>query len=137
MFWKKKKPAVAPTSVAPTAAATGVTPTEAKAEAPKPEAEKLSPKDIVRQQVEQLKAGQTLIYQLGKIWGVAVKDELAVIELNPEYPKPKMGLKFILSTEKLVDGKPAGERTRLSDSNKPKDLASWVADREGKLFTGA
>jgi len=114
MFWKKK-PADAK-------------PTEAKAEVPKPRAKKLSLKDIVRDQIERLGAGQTLTYQLPETFGGG----LAVVELNPQYPEK--GRKYILSTEELVDGKPAGQRRCLFDSNKPKELAGWILDRYGQLF---
>jgi len=91
---------------------------------------KLSQKDIIASQVEQLGLGQSLSYRLPKAFG----GELAVIELNPRYPEGKQK-KYILSTEKIADGKPTGQRSRLWDSDKPKELAGWVIDKGGELFS--
>jgi len=46
---------------------------------------------------------------------------LADVELNPEYPGK--GKKYVLVTDKMVEGKPAGKRGRLQDSDKPEDMA--------------
>jgi hypothetical protein len=88
-----------------------------------------SPKDIITNQIEQLTPGQTLSYRLPETYG----DRLAVIELNLQYLK-KGQKKYILSLEELVDGKPTGKRRRFLDSNKPKDLAGWILDRDGELL---
>ncbi|GAI59065.1 unnamed protein product [marine sediment metagenome] len=103
MFWKKK-PA-----------------------AGEPKAKEPSPKEVITQ-IEQLTLGQALSYRLLETYGGG----LAVIELNPQYPKK--GRKYILSLEELVDGKPAGKRHRLWDSDKPKDLAGWILDQNGELL---
>jgi len=87
-----------------------------------------SPKDIMADQIEQLTPGQTLSYRLPETYGGG----LAVIELNPQYPKK--GRKYILSTETIVDSKPTGKRRRLFDANKPKDIAGWILDRDGELL---
>jgi len=87
LFWKKKPAAAQP---------------------PKPKAKELSPKkDVITNQIERLGAGQTLRYRVPEEWG----GDLVVIELNPQYPKK--GRKYMLSTEKLVDGKPAGKELLL------------------------
>ena len=121
MFWKKKRAEAAP----PTAE-----PAEAKAKVPKkPKAKELSPKGIIINQIEQLGPGQSVRYRLPDTFG----DGLAVVELNPQYPKK--GKKYIVSTEKLVDDKPAGHRSRLWDSNNAKDVAGWIMERKGDLFS--
>ena len=135
MFWKKKEMVTIPTEAGPMAAPAEVSPPAAKAATPKPKEKKLSPRETIIKQIEQLAAEQTLIYQLRESWGAAVTDEAAVIELNPKYPG-KGQHKYILSTENLVDGKLSGERTHLSDSNKPEDLAAWILNRKGVPFVG-
>jgi len=111
MFWKKKQ--------------TGAKATEAKPQKVK----KLSPKDIIASKIEQLGPGESVGYRLAEVYG----DGLAVVELNPQYPE--MGKKYFLSLEEIVDGKPEGKRSRLSSSNKPKELASWILERSGKLYS--
>ena len=115
MFWKKKEAAVKPT--------------EAKAEPPKSKEKKLSPKDIIVSKIEQLSLEQTISYRLPETYGGG----LVVVELNPEYPAK--GRMYILSTEKIAGGKPIVKRGRLWDSDKPKDIASWIIDRGGELFS--
>ena len=111
MFWKKQQ-------------------TEAKATEAKPEkVKKLSPKDIIVSKIEQLGSGESVSYQLGEVYG----NGLAVVELNPQYPEK--GKRYFLSLEKIVDGKPEGKRGHLWDSNKPKELASWILERSGKLYS--
>jgi hypothetical protein len=107
MFWKKKP---------------------AAEEQLKPKAKKLSPREIIAERIKQLAPGQTISYRLPETYG----GELAVVEPNPQYPTK--GRMYILSTEKIVDGKPGGQRSRLWDSNKPKDIAGWIIDRGGELF---
>ena len=108
MFWKKKP-------------ATG--------EPSKPEVKKLSPKEIIINQIEQIGPERSLTYQLAEY----LIDRFAIVELNPEYPAK--GRKYIVSTGEIVDGKPAVKKGRIWDSNKAKDLASWILAREGVLFS--
>ncbi len=115
MFWKRKEAAVKPT--------------EAKVGPPKSKEKKLSPKDIIASKVEQLSLGETVSYRLPEVYGGG----LAVVELNVQYPEK--GKKYFLSLEKMIDGKPAGKRSRLWESNKPKDLAGWIVDRSGELYS--
>ncbi len=114
MFGKKKQ------------AATG--PAVAKVEKEK----KMSNKETMIAQIEQLSAGQMLRYRLRENWGVAVDDESAIVELNPKYAKK--GVQYILSMEKLVDGKPGGKKEHFGESTKPRDIANWVLSRKGELF---
>jgi len=99
-----------------------------KKKAAEPKVKKLSPKEIMVNQVEQLAPGQALSYRLPETYGGG----LVIVELNPQYPSK--GKKYELSTEKLVDGKPAGERRHLFDYDKPKDIVSWILERNGELF---
>jgi len=115
MFWKKKEAAVKPT--------------EAKAGPPKSKEKKLSPKDIIASKVEQLGPEESVSYRLPEVYGGG----LAVVELNVQYPEK--GKRYFLSLEKIVDGKPAGTRSRLWDSNKPKELAGWIIERGGELYS--
>jgi len=111
MFWRKKQ-------------------TETKVTEAKPKkVKKLSPREIIGNQIEQLGLGQSLSYRLPETYGGG----LAVVELNPEYPGK--GKKYVLKTDKIVEGKPAGKRSRLWDSDKPKDIAGWILDRNGELFS--
>lgn len=93
------------------------------------EAKKLSPKEIIINRIEELGPGQTVSYRLPEVYGGG----LAVVELNVQYPEK--GKRYFLSLEKIVDGKPMGTRSRLWDSNKPKDLAGWILDRSGELYS--
>lgn len=90
---------------------------------------KLSPKEVITNEIEQLTPGQARSYSLTETFGGG----LVVVELNPRYPEE--GKKYIVSTEELVDNKPSGKRRRLFDSNKPKDVASWILDRNGTPFS--
>ena len=75
----------------------------------------------IMQQVEQLKDRQTLKFKIPQTFGGG----MAVIELNQNYPKN--GKKYLLKLGKDENVSP------YFDSDKPKDLAKWVADRMGEL----
>jgi len=121
MFWKKRQPV---------ATALDGKAQETKVEVQEPQkAKKLSPKEIIIDRIEQLGPEESVSYRLPEVRG----GELAVVELNPQYPEK--GNKYLLSLEKIVDGKPAGTRSRLWDSNKPKNLAGWILDRSGELYS--
>ncbi len=114
MFWKKK-PAVS---------------TEAKPQkAPKPAGKKLSPKDILASQIEQLGPGQSIRHQLPEFYG----GDLVIIEPNPNYPSK--GRKYTMNIQKMVNGKPVGEANLFWESNKPRDIAAWIVDRNGALVS--
>jgi hypothetical protein len=83
---------------------------------------KLSPNEVIANQIGQLDPGQSLSYRLPETFGGG----LAVVELNTEYPGK--GKKYVLSTDKIVEGKPAGKRSRIWDSDKPKDIAGPAHD---------
>jgi parvulin-like peptidyl-prolyl isomerase len=77
---------------------------------------KLGWKEIM-EQIEQLNDGQTLKFKIPQTFGGG----FAVIELNQN-----KGKKFLLKLGKDENATP------YSDSDKPKDLAKWVADRQGE-----
>jgi hypothetical protein len=75
----------------------------------------------IMQQVEQLNDGRGLRFKIPQTFGGG----MAVIELNQNYPK-NGGKKYLLKLGKDENVTP------YSDSDKPKDLAKWVADRQGE-----
>ena len=109
MFWKRKPAAEEPS---------------------KPKAKELSPKEIIINQIEQIGAGQSLTYQLAEY----LVDRFAIVDLNPEYPGK--GRKYIVSSDRMADGKLAGRKSRAWDSNNAKNIASWILEKEGVLFIG-
>jgi len=76
----------------------------------------------IMQQIEQLHDGQSLKFKIPQTFGGG----MAVIETNQNYPKSG-GKKYLLKLGKDENVSP------YSDSDKPKDLAKWVADRMGEL----
>ena len=121
MFWKKRQPV----TVSPEAKPQDIT-----TEVQKPrKVKKLSPREIITSLIEQLQPGQSLSYRLAKVYG----GDLAIVELNPRYPGK--GKKYSMIIEALVDGKPSGKRVRLWDADKPSQVASWIVDRQGELFS--
>lgn len=91
----------------------------------------LTKRDVIAEQIEKLNSGQTFSY-ITSGWSSA---HLIVIELNPRYPKK--GKKYLVSIEELADGKPSGQRQLVGDSNKPGDVAGWITESKGELFSGA
>ncbi len=55
----------------------------------------------------------------------------AVIELNPNYPGKKQK-KYIIYQTDVINMKPVGKGQKLFDSDKPKDIAHWVANGHHK-----
>lgn len=86
--------------------------------------------NIIANQIEQLGPGQSLSYKLPEAFG----GDLAVIERNPWYPAEKRQRKYIMSTDKIVDGKPTGKKSLLFGLDNPRFIAGWVVDRQGELF---
>jgi hypothetical protein len=78
---------------------------------------KLDWKEIM-QKMEQLIEGQALKFRIPQTFGGGI----AVIELNQN-----KGKKYLLKLGKDESVSP------YSDSDKPKDLAKWVAERMGEL----
>lgn len=120
MFWNKK-PAKVPVEKNAGAAAA-------------PKVKKLSPKETMVSQIEQLVPGQVLTYQIAKTYWENFAG-FFFVELNPNFPEK--GKKYLVSVDKIADGKPAGKKTHLWDTNKPQDIANAVLDRSGVLFPAA
>jgi len=84
---------------------------------------KLTSEEII-EQMEQFKEGQVVKFNIPEIFGGGV----GIIGLNPDYPGPGQK-KYLL---KLGDDeKRAGEASPYWATDKPKDFAKWVADRQG------
>jgi hypothetical protein len=88
----------------------------------------------IQQKIETLtEPGSTVFFYMAR--GVAHGGPLgmgaAVIELNPNYPGKKQK-KYILYLADVVDTKPVDRGEKLFDSDKPKELASWVKERHHK-----
>lgn len=96
-------------------------------------AKPLSPKEVIIRDIEQLAPGQALHYRLpeGREGGTLV------VEKNAHHdPKDKKTRRmYLMSTEALVDGKPSGKRDFWWDSDKPKDIASWILNLEATKLT--
>jgi hypothetical protein len=75
----------------------------------------------IMQQVEQLNDGQSLKFKIPQTFGGG----MVVIGLNQNYPK-NGGKKYLLKLGKDENVTP------YFDSDKPKELAKWVADRMGE-----
>jgi hypothetical protein len=94
-----------------------------------------SQKDILTSrivgEVEQLTPGQTLTYKLPEFYWPGLGGFL-MVELNPSYPDK--GRKYILSSDKIDDGQPAGKKSPARESNNPKDFAEWVFQFNGERF---
>jgi hypothetical protein len=71
----------------------------------------------IMQQVEQLTDGQSLKFKIPQTFGGG----MAAIELNPN-----KGKKYLLKLGKDEN------LTPYFDADKPKELAKWVADRQGE-----
>jgi len=89
---------------------------------------RLTQREIVSQ-IEQLSAGESVSYRLPEVYG----GQVTVVEFNTEYPW--RGSKYRLSIQTLIDGKPVGERERVSESHEAKDIAAWLSERRAKLLS--
>lgn len=100
-----------------------------------PKVKEPSPREILMNQiadeVQKLAPGQSLIYKLPELYWSGFAAFL-IAELNPSYPKK--GRKYIMYTDKIVDGKPAGRRGSGWQTNNPRDYADWVVSRDGERF---
>ncbi len=55
------------------------------------------------------------------------------VDMNPTYPQK--GRRYIMSTDSIAEGKPAGQKKLLWDSNKARDVANWIVQRKGERFS--
>ena len=86
----------------------------------------------IRQKIEALsEPGSTVFFYLaqGPTWGGPLGRGAAVVELNPNYPKKK---KYILYTANVDGMEPVGKGQKLFDSNKAKEIASWIKNAHHK-----
>jgi|GEM_PF-690097 len=95
------------------------------------EVRRIGPKETMINQIEQLPKGERLVYKLSEIYWTGLGG-FAIVELNPQYPGK--GKKYVVSTDKIEDGKPSGRAARLWETNKAKDAAEWILDKKGALF---
>lgn len=123
MFWKKKPTAVAETTTAQ--------PGSSAAAAPQRKTKPLSKKDALALEIEHLEPDRTLTYRLPDFYN----DPFIMVELNTAYPQK--GRKYNVCQDKLSEGKPAGRKTKVWDSNKPREIAGWILEREGKPYAPA
>jgi len=85
---------------------------------------KLSRDEII-QRMEQFKEGEILKFSMPEIFGGGV----AIIAVNPDHPKKQGSKRYLLKV--ADDEKMAEEAAPYWSSNKPRDLAKWVTDRQG------
>jgi hypothetical protein len=88
----------------------------------------------IRQKVEALsEPGSTVFFYqaAGPAHGGPLGMGAAVIELNPNYPAKK-GKKYIIYTANVINMQPVGKGQKLYDSDKPKEIAKWVAQGHHK-----
>jgi hypothetical protein len=88
----------------------------------------------IRQKIERLReAGSTVFFYIGRgsAHGGPLGMGAAVIELNPNYPGKKQK-KYNVYNADVVDMQPVDKGQKLFDSDKPKDIASWVKDAHHK-----
>ena len=97
-----------------------------------PEVKEPSKRDIltahIAGEIEQLAQGQTLVYKLPEFyWGGYAAFFMA--EINPSYPQK--GKKYCACIDQITDGKPAGKKTIAWQTDKPREIADWIAERDG------
>jgi len=86
---------------------------------------KLSPKDAMAQQIDAIPSGTEITFKLGQIY---VKPYVTVVH-NPS------GKKFTVYQDgKDEAGNPAGKRGKFWDTEKAKDIAGWILEREGQSY---
>lgn len=88
----------------------------------------------ILQKIEELRepGSSVFFYQAaGPTHGGPLGMGAAIIELNPNYTDKK-GRKYIVYTANVVDMQPVGKGQKLYDSDKPKEIAQWVAQGHHK-----
>lgn len=87
----------------------------------------------IAEEIEKLSPRQTLIYRLPELYWSSFAG-FFIVEANPDYPQK--GKRFLMSTDMAVEGgKPAGKKRHLWESDKPQQVADWVGDRDGDLYS--
>lgn len=88
----------------------------------------------IREKIEAiLEPGSSVFFYLdhGSTHGGPLGTGAAVIELNPNYPGKKQK-KYNVYVTDVIDLQPADKGAKLFDSDKPKQLASWVKSHHHK-----
>jgi hypothetical protein len=88
----------------------------------------------IREKIEALvEPGSSVFFYLdhGSAHGGPLGTGAAVIELNPNYPGKKQK-KYNVYVADVIDMQPADKGNKLFDSDKPKQLASWVKSNHHK-----
>jgi hypothetical protein len=80
--------------------------------------------------------GGTVFFFLarGGVYGGPLGKGAAVIELNPDYSEKK-GKKYNIYTADVLGMQPIGKGNKFYDSNKAKEIASWVKGSHHKRMT--
>ena len=85
----------------------------------------------IQQQIEALiEPGSTVFFYLAgsPSSGGPLGRGAAIVELNPNYPGKKQK-KYNVYTADVQDSDPVQKRVKMFDSDKVKDIASWVKER--------
>jgi hypothetical protein len=88
----------------------------------------------ILQEIEALsKPGSSVFFyqNAGPAAGGPLGRGAVVVELNPDFGTKK-AKKYIIYTANVVDAEPVAKRNRLYDSDKPKEIAKWVAQSHQK-----
>jgi hypothetical protein len=88
----------------------------------------------IQQKIEALKEpGDTVFFYAaaGNKRGGPLGMGASVIELNPDYPGKKQK-KYIMYTADVIDMQPVNKGDKIYDSDKPKDIASWITGSHRK-----
>jgi hypothetical protein len=88
----------------------------------------------IQEKIEALKEpGNTVFFyaKTGGKHGGPLGMGASLVELNPDYPGKKQK-KYIAYTADVVDMQPVDKGGKVFDSDKIKDMASWVAGSHGK-----
>jgi hypothetical protein len=83
-------------------------------------------KKKIKEEVEDLSRGQAIIYLLPEYYSFG---PYLGVEMNPTFPQK--GKKYLMFTDEMAEGKPAGKKTYVTSTNKELDYADWVAEKDG------
>jgi len=93
---------------------------------------KLSPKEIMMNQIDQLAPGQSLVYKLPEIYWTGLGGFI-LIERNAQ--QTEKSKPFTAFSDEIKDGTPVGKKKKLWEFNQAKEMASWIMERNGVLYT--
>jgi hypothetical protein len=93
-------------------------------------------KEEIQKQVEAMsEPGQTIFFYLAAspVKGGPLERGAAVVELNPNYPGKKQK-KYILYVADVNGTQPVSKGQKLFDSDKSKDITSWIKERHRQPY---